>query len=88
MALWPYTIRLNPAGVFTFILICMGVYVLYSISSPSDLKRIPVESLDPLAEEQQGAKPARSEDAEDDPFQVNLKKLLIACIRAAESGGK
>lgn len=88
MAFWPYTVRLNAAGVFTFILICMGIYVLYTLSTPSQFKRIPVDPIDPLADEQQGIKPPRSEDAEDDPFQINLKKLLIACIRAAEAGGK
>jgi inositol monophosphatase 3 len=88
MVFWPYNVRLNPAGVFTFILISLGIYVLYTISSPSEFKRIPVDPIDPLAEEQQGIKPPRSEDAEDDPFQINLKKLLIACIRAAEAGGR
>lgn len=70
----------------------MGIYVLYTISTPSELKRIPISVIDPLADEQQEVKPpppaSRSEDAEEDPFQVNLKKLLIACIRASESGGR
>lgn len=77
----PYVCRINPTGAFAFVLICTCIYVLYTISSPSQLKRIPIRPDDSFEQ-------PSSDDAQDDPFQINLKKLLIACIRAAEAGGK
>lgn len=80
--MWPYMIRLNPAGLMALILLSFGLYFLYSISTPATLKRIPT-SFDPSVE----LKPRSSSD-EEDPFRVNLRSLLIAAIQAAESGGR
>ena len=88
MAIWPYTLRLNPTGVFAFILFGMGIYILYSVSSPSELKRIPVDPIDALPDGHLMPKNPSGSGEDSDPFQVNLKKLLIACIRAAEAGGR
>ena len=74
-------IRLNPAGLMGLILVSFGLYILYSISMPATLRRIPT-NYDPLVE----IRPSSSN--EEDPFRVDLRSLLIAAIQAAESGGK
>lgn len=75
-------IRLNPAGLMALILLSFLLYILYSVSIPATLKRIPT-SFDPLVELK-----ASSSSNEEDPFRINLRSLLIAAIQAAESGGR
>jgi inositol monophosphatase 3 len=76
--MWPYTIRLNPAGFLTIVLVCVGLYLLYAVSTPSPSRHF---KEDPLA--------ARHRDETQPLFAdtINLKKLLIAGIKATEAGG-
>lgn len=80
--MWPYAIRLNVSRLALLFLLSVGFYVLYSISSPAQLKRIPVP-----VQDESGILVDQVVDSDTDPFQVNLKQLLVACIQAAESGG-
>jgi inositol monophosphatase 3 len=83
--MWPYAIRVNVTRVMLLILFSVAFYILYTISSPSQLKRIPIPAADESRDLADDAVIADSDGG--DPFQVNLKQLLIACIQAAEAGG-
>lgn len=69
--------------VMLLILFSVAFYILYTISSPAQLKRIPMQ----VADESRDLPDNPVVDSDGDPFQVNLKQLLIACIQAAEAGG-
>lgn len=77
--MWPYTIRLNPAGVMILFLLGVGLYLLYSASTPGAIRHFKDE---PLA--------ARRDFGEPDSLlaeSINLRNLLIAGIKATEAGG-
>lgn len=75
--MWPH-LRINIRNLTILCFGCTVLYILHSVSSPTQLRRIPIVSSISLAHVPE----------ELDPFQVNLKQLLIACIQASEAGGK
>lgn len=75
--MWPH-LRINVRNVTILFFGCTVLYFLHSWSSPTQLRRMPIVSSISLAHVPE----------ELDPFQVNLKQLLVACIQASEAGGK
>lgn len=77
--MWPYMVRLNPTGVTLVVVACFCLYILYSASTPSHLRQY---RDDPIA--------ARHKDEMQAMFAetINLRKLLMAGIKAAEMGGQ
>ncbi|KAI1288453.1 Inositol monophosphatase 3 [Halotydeus destructor] len=76
--MWPYTVRLNTAGTMAAMLMCLGVYLLYTASMPSALRHFEDE---PLGPQDVGEREELFAET------INLKKLLVAGIKAAEAGG-
>lgn len=75
--MWPH-LKLNTRNLT---ILCFGLFILYllhSISTPGQLRRIPIVSSISMVHMPE----------EVDPFQINLKQLLVACIQASEAGGQ
>ena len=75
--MWPH-IRINTRNLVILCFAAAIIYLLHSVSTPSRLRRIPIVSSISMAHVPE----------EVDPFQINLKQLLVACIQASEAGGQ
>lgn len=77
LKMWPH-IRINTRNIIILFFAMCILYLLHSVSTPARLRRIPIVSSISMAHVPE----------EVDPFQINLKQLLIACIQASEAGGQ